>query len=311
MSQARLGARVDRTATTVRRWERGESLPTDDLLDGLAEALDIPRADLDTALAASLPDPSSGESAAEEPSAARAVVTALPGLAAAPAEPAVDDDEGEEEGAGQPVTEPAPAAVLRLTPPAEPEAPAAEPEAPASEPDREVPEPASAAPQVLVHAAESGVAAADVLDAGAEIDVVVAGDTESVGSESLPWIDVPTETILAPTALRSDGDGPAGAEPEPGPPEPTQPTAAPVPRRPAAAPQAPPAPAQLMIIDKSYIEDRWQRLLYGLRLILTVVALGVMAIILAWAAIELWDAIGAVLDLFGEQVETPEGVVES
>ncbi len=306
MSQARLGARVDRTATTVRRWERGESLPTDDLLDGLAEALDIPRADLDTALAASLPDPSSGESAAEEPSAARAVVTALPGLAAAPAEPAVDDDEDEGEGAGEPATEPAPAAVLSLTPPA-----AAEPEAPAPEPDREVPEPASAAPQVLVHAAESGVAAADVLDAGAEIDVVVAGDTESVGSESLPWIDVPTETILAPTALRSDGDGPAGAEQEPGPPEPTQPTAAPVPRRPAAAPQAPPAPAQLMIIDKSYIEDRWQRLLYGLRLILTVVALGVMAIILAWAAIELWDAIGAVLDLFGEQVETPEGVVES
>ena len=46
MSQARLGAKVGVSATTIRRWERGESVPGDDFLGTLAEALEVPVAAL-------------------------------------------------------------------------------------------------------------------------------------------------------------------------------------------------------------------------------------------------------------------------
>ena len=41
MSYARLGAAVDRTATTIRRWERGEITPQEEAFPALAEALDV------------------------------------------------------------------------------------------------------------------------------------------------------------------------------------------------------------------------------------------------------------------------------
>lgn len=336
MSQARLGAAVDRTATTVRRWERGESLPADDALDALAGALEIPRPQLDAAIAAAAMDgvvldeadaaptpskpPPLAEAPGEQPVLAGLAPHAAPPRVPAPAPPAVDADVvplpvTAGTGAARAAAEPS------ETEPASETEPGGEDDPQDSDPARE-PESDAAlvaapvvAPVALVHAAEPGAAAANVLDVGDDAEAAVASQSASVGAEALPWIELPTETILAPLEETPAGDegvpegGPTGVTADE--------VAAPVPspRRAAAATAAPDsaqAAPQVVLIDKSYIEDRWQRILYGLRAVLTVVALGVMAVILAWAVLELWDAIGAVLDLFGEADETPtDGTVES
>lgn len=342
MSQARLGAKVGVSATTIRRWERAESVPADDHLDDLAEVLEVDRADLEAALH---PSPSPGippddiaeeaPEGADSPVVVESAVEEEPsGEMDAPAvvESVVDDEPSAEMDApvaDTPVVEEEPSGEMDapvVDAPVVEEEPSAEMDAPVvvesvveeEEPSGDIAEPTAgdaaseplAAPfeadeemeTAVVQSAAAGAAAADALDASVVVPAAsgpaaLAGEAATLGADVQPWIDISTESILAPLTSPSLEQTPA---PVAAPPRPAI--------RPPAPPSGPPAApadesAELVLVSKSYLENRWQRLLYSIRLLLTVVALAAMAAVLIWAFTELFEALGDVLDLFGDQTD--------
>ncbi len=249
LSQARLAELVGRTATTVRRWERGEVAPPEEVVDQLAEALEVPPEQLQ---------------ARPPPSRSSVIV----GGHATPAPPTRTPQPPTDRAAP---TRPAPAPVARPTPPpldpARPPAGDTTTEAPAGEPwiqfDAEPPPVPNPLPAPSVAAPPAAAASA-----GSAVPSATA-----------------TAARPAPAAPTADPDATA---------------AVPAPRRPVA--RQPVAPA------RSYLEDPKQRLLYGLRLILAVVALGVLAVIGVWAMGELLGAADEVLDFFSETTVVDPGL---
>ncbi len=245
LSQARLAELVGRTATTVRRWERGEVAPPEDVIDQLAEALEVDAAQLE-------PRPA--------PTRSSVVVAG----SATPAPPTQ---------APQPRTDRTAATRPATAPVGRPAAPPRRPAQPA------------------------------------------AADTTTDAPTGEPWIQFDAEPAPPPPALSQlpHAPSPAAAPPRPTatataarpappapPADPDATAAVPAPRRPVARPPVAPA--------RSYLEDPKQRVLYGLRLILAVVALGVMAIIAIWAFGELFGALDEALDFFSETTIVEEGL---
>ncbi len=235
LSQARLAELVGRTSTTVRRWERGEIAPPDDVIDQLAEALDVEAAKL-------RPPPA--------PTRSSVVVAGSP----TPAPPTRSPQQPADRAAP---ARPAPAPVSR---PAGAPRPVAPPDA----------------------------------------------DTTTEAPAGEPWVHFDAEPAPAPPPPPRPAVPVAPAAPAPAIPaatataDPDATAAVPPPRRPVARPA--PAPA------RSYLEDPKQRLLYGLRLILAVVALGIMAVIAVWAFGELLGTLDEALDFFSETTIVENGL---
>ncbi len=249
LSQARLAELVGRTATTVRRWERGEVAPPEDVLDQLAAALDVAPEQLQP-----LPPP-----------ARSSVVVGGPASPAPPTRaprPPTDRAAPTRPGTA-PATRPAPPPGPALPPAGDTttDAPGGEPwihfdAEPTPPPDPQPAPPPAPGPSAKPVPAASGPAA-----------------------------PVATAPRPAPAAPPADPDATAAVPP---------------PRRPVA--RQPVAPA------RSYLEDPKQRLLYGFRLTLAVVALGVMAVIGVWALGELFGALDEVLEFFSETTVVDTGL---
>ena len=81
--------------------------------------------------------------------------------------------------------------------------------------------------------------------------------------------------------------------------QPTQEVVAPPPPMPQPAPQ----PRVEVVQPKSYLEDPKQRILYGIRMLLTLAFLGIMAVVLVWAVGEFLGVMDDALDLFSDTTE--------
>lgn len=250
LSQTRLAELVDRTATTIRRWERGEVLPPEDAIGPLAAALDVDEAQL-------RPPPS--------PQRSSVVVVGQ----ATPPPPSRTAD-----GDGPPVT-------------AKPIAPP-----PAAQPSR----------------------AARPAPARARRPVPAAEDT-TTDEPGKPWIHFeevtpPPPPPPSPATPPVPAVAPVGAA-APAPARSQAPvTPAPDPdvTAPVAPPRRPVARAVPVVQPKSYLEDPKQRFLYGLRLIVTIAALGVLAVVAAWAFQELFGTVDSALDFFSETTVPGDGL---
>ncbi len=254
LSQARLGALVDRTATTIRRWERGEVEPPADMVAPLAAALEVDVAEL-----RQQPQP-------EQPTAATVVVSSptAPPRPAAPEEPAPEPPT---------VVQPVPVAgegdrPKEARPPARPEP------TPTPPPDRPPPRP-------------------DVT----KVAPLRPGSTDREDAE--PWIHFETEAI--PPAAQPL----ARPLPTPSPPAPVSITDQPT-QEVAAPPPPMPQPRVQVVQPKSYLEDPKQRVLYLIRMLLTLALLGIMAVVLFWAVGEFLEVMDDALDLFSETTEATE-----
>ncbi len=91
LSQAQLGERLGRAASTVRRWERGDASPPESIMATLASALQVSERDLAVAFGADDPGPEPQPNPQPEPARVSAAVEDQPTVAApAPAASAVD-----------------------------------------------------------------------------------------------------------------------------------------------------------------------------------------------------------------------------
>ncbi len=267
LSQARLAEMVGRTATTVRRWERGEVSPPDDVVERLAAALEV----------------DAGELRPPPPPKRSSVVVSGGGTPTPPSRLPRDAPDGP--AAGDSTRPQAASPVTRLqrkspAPPApgkpKPAAPAADTttDAPAGEPWIQF-EPEPAPPPAAAAAARS---------ADATADAPAAARAPAAAPPPAPVATATAARQSAPAVQVDDLDATAAVPP---------------PRRPVA--RAP-------VVTRSYLEDPKQRLLYSLRLILTLAALGVMAVVAVWALGELLGALDETLDFFSDTTVVDNGL---
>ena len=322
LSLGQLATAVGRTAATVRAWERSQHAPAPDVLDRLAVALDIDQEELEAAMYREPPsltvvaaDPDGGEITSE--------ATSVSGEASIEtAEGEGDDDTAEigpveSEPAAAAVTEPtfeaASADELGVMPRIE--IPTDESVGEAEAAGDEVEPPEDDAPveiEIIDSEPDPDVSAsAEAGDAEEEstddeiVDVVVeepidvpADEAPMAGSElvddpsdeeDLDLVDEPTAAIGPPIAASTPVEsGHVGVA---------------VKAEMLQEPSLPPFLAPLRAIF-----DPSRKWLYWLRGSLTVVAMVVMLLVLAWAAGELFDGLGEVLDTIESTDEVASGL---
>ncbi len=273
LSQARLAEIVGRTATTVRRWERGEVPPPDDVIDGLAAALEVDAGELRP------PPPPKRSSVVVSGGATPAPPSRPPrDTASGPAAPRSTAADSTRPQAASPVTRvqpksPAPPAPSKP----KPATPAADTttDAPAGEPWIQFEQEQGRRP-----AARPAASSAEPVADGAP-----AGRTPAATPPAVPVATAAHPARQSAPAVQVDDLDATAAVPPP--------------RRPVA--RAP-------VVTRSYLEDPKQRLLYSLRLILTIAVLGVMAVVAVWALGELLSALDETLDFFSDTTVVDNGL---
>jgi transcriptional regulator with XRE-family HTH domain len=281
LSLGQLATAVGRTAATVRSWERGQHFPAADVVDRLADALQIEVERIDDLM---YPEPPSLTVVGDTPDddAVLSESTSVGGdVSVETADGEGDDDTAE---AGEVSSAPAEAAapesefaaasaddlgiMPRVRPPAG--APSAsEPSGPDGSPD-EIPSAADESDGGAV------VAAPPPVDAGV---IGAGGLAAAAAGEAASLVDEPTAPIGPPIEAGSPAAGTAG------------PIGVAVRSEMLQEPDLPPFLAPLRAIF-----DPRRKWLYWIRGTLTVVVLLALLVVLGWAAGELFDGLGAVLD---------------
>ena len=316
LSLGQLATKLGHTSASVRRWERGEDVPSNALIVRIADALDLDETDLRAAPTVT--------PAAAAPPVGEAKPTAKPEPETAQAASGADQDETPEpqehelprEIVDESPEAPAPTESTTVTDgepePAEEPQRAEEPE-PGSEPDRQ-PKPVSE----LVD--QKATPAAEAAPPKAETVLVEAIPKPEVAAEEAPPAiapEAPKSPVVAEPAARARDDrplditeAPTEAVPVVTPPRPTGTT----PPTPSAATRA--IPARPTMDRPSFqnpfavLFDPEQRWLYWIRLSLLIIAGLVLLYTFVWAVGEFWDSLGELLDTFGSTEEVSD-VVEN
>ncbi len=256
LSQARLAEMVGCTPTAIRRWERGELEPPDDVITDLAEALEIDAAEL-------RPPP--------PPTPATVVVSS-------------------------PLTPPPPP---KADPPPGPSSPS--PGGVTARPPARAPVPTVGAGQGVEDAGEPWIHFASEPAGGSDAAEPARSAATSTGT---PVLAAPSPP-LPPPPQAAPQPQPQARPIEPPVPGPDDTTVVPPPRRPVALLQRQ-APAP--VVTRSYLDKPSERIIYTIRLVVTVVALAIMAWLLVWALGELVGAVGEALDFFSETTLVDTGI---
>lgn len=290
LSLGQLASAVGRTASSVRRWEKDDAMPTAAVLDQLADLLEIDRRELElspdsedttaTGGEAAVDLPDGGSSAGDEPPSGEILGESSPGS---------DDAANSSDHVVEVVVVSAPGDVIS----AETATPAGVPSATTSP---AVVAPAEAEPATLetptteeVDATPAPEPAASPLVPPAVVDPAAATMPVAVPPATAAVSPPPKPTIAEPEPLPSTPD--------------TEGLVFPVPTR--SEPAAAPAPSRWQNPLRSLRggDQQWR---YYLRGALTVIVLVVLAWALVWAFGELFSALGELWDTFGRSSDTTE-----
>lgn len=292
LSLGQLASAVGRTASSVRRWEKDDALPTAAVLDQLADLLEIDREELEHSPDSEDTTATGGEAAVDLPGGGNSVGDEPPlGEILGEGSPGSDDAANGSDHVVEVVVVSAPGDVI-----------SAETATPAGVPS------ATTSP-------------ADVVPAEAEPATLETPTTEEVDAtpppEPAPPPLVPPAVVDPAAATMPVAVPPAAAAVSPPPPRPTIAEPKPVPSTPDTDGLVFPVPTRSEPVAAPPAPSRWQNPLrslrggdqqwrYYLRGALTVIVLVVLAWALIWAFGELFSALGELWDTFGRSSDTTE-----